>query len=263
MSKQLRSLSEADLKSVAAALRAGRLSSPFTSAALQRFVGNSRSTEVASELERLGQSGFTNETLAQTLELVAQDRCDRPSVEDIVDLVTTGPEARGVTNRDTSVVVRELFASAQKSVLVAGFAVYQGRVVFEALADRMLDQSELNVRLILDIQRAPGETTSTSELIRRFVDRFRRQQWPKDRPMPEVYFDPRSLELSNEKRTSMHAKSVIVDGQHVFISSANFTEAAQERNIEVGLLVHSATIASQLTHFFDAMLAENLLQQIL
>jgi hypothetical protein len=44
----------------------------------------------------------------------------------MIDLVTTGPEPGGITNRDTSVVVRELFAHAKESVLVVGYAVYQG-----------------------------------------------------------------------------------------------------------------------------------------
>ena len=35
----------------------------------------------------------------------------------------------------------------------------------------------------------------------------------------------------------MHAKCVVADSRHVFVSSANFTEAAQERNVEIGLLL--------------------------
>jgi phosphatidylserine/phosphatidylglycerophosphate/cardiolipin synthase-like enzyme len=53
---------------------------------------------------------------------------------------------------------------------------------------------------------------------------------------------------------SLHAKCIVVDGKHVFISSANFTEAAQERNIEVGLLVQSRAVAERVCRFFDALL---------
>jgi hypothetical protein len=61
----------------------------------------------------------------------------------VIDLVTTGPEARTSAHRDTSVVVRELFVNAEHSVLIAGYAVYQGQRVFQALADRMLAKPEL------------------------------------------------------------------------------------------------------------------------
>ena len=41
-------------------------------------------------------------------------------------------------NRSTAVVVSELFREAEHSVLVAGYAVYQGQRVFQALGDRMV-----------------------------------------------------------------------------------------------------------------------------
>jgi phosphatidylserine/phosphatidylglycerophosphate/cardiolipin synthase-like enzyme len=61
----------------------------------------------------------------------------------------------------------------------------------------------------------------------------------------------------------LHAKCVVVDGEAVFISSANFTEAAQERNIEMGLLVHSDWLAQRVTRHFDALLAAKLVEPAL
>ena len=63
-----------------------------------------------------------------------------------------------------------------------------------------------------------------------------------------------SMITQNGKPGSLHAKCIVVDGEHVFVSSANFTEAAQERNIEVGLLVQSRAVADRVCRFFDALL---------
>jgi phosphatidylserine/phosphatidylglycerophosphate/cardiolipin synthase-like enzyme len=145
----------------------------------------------------------------------------------------------GAVNRDTSVVIRDLFANAKQTVLVAGYAVYQGHKVFQALAERMLEIPSLSVRLFLDIQRPHGDRTSSAELIRRFAARFRQSQWPRDCTLPEIYFDPRSLETEADKRASLHAKTVVVDSRYLFVSSANFTEAANLRNIEVGVAIDS------------------------
>jgi len=41
-------------------------------------------------------------------------------------------------------------------------------------------------------------------------------------------------------------------GRTAFVSSANFTEAAQERSIEVGALVRSPIVAERLTNFLMA-----------
>ena len=46
-------------------------------------------------------------------------------------------------------------------------------------------------------------------------------------------------------RASLHAKVVVVDHIKLFLTSANFTEVAQQRNIEMGLLSHAAYLAKQ------------------
>jgi phosphatidylserine/phosphatidylglycerophosphate/cardiolipin synthase-like enzyme len=257
MSAELSSISDSDLRALAAALRSGRLSPPFTAVAVRRFVSTHAADAVAREINALGLQGLSASHIAVTLELVLRDRSHRVVPE--VDLVTTGPEDSASAIRDTAVVVRELFASANESVLVAGYAVYRGHKVFQALADRMQQCPDLRVDMYFDIRRRPGDTSGASVLAQYFVDHFRRYEWPVDRPLPSLYFDPRSLDLSLEKRACLHAKCVVVDRQRVFISSANFTEAAHDRNIEVGLLVRSEVIASQLTAHFNALLASGVL----
>lgn len=68
-----------------------------------------------------------------------------------------------------------------------------------------------------------------------------------------MFYDPRSLELAAEKRACLHAKCVVVDRRAVFVSSANFTEAAQERNIEVGLLIRSPALAEGIVRHFEML----------
>jgi phosphatidylserine/phosphatidylglycerophosphate/cardiolipin synthase-like enzyme len=191
---------------------------------------------------------------ACTLELLAS-ALSRPSIGDLIDLVMTGPPIVGQGNRDTSVVVSDLFRTAEETILVAGYAVYQGEKVFHALVERMTELPALKVRMYLDIQRKPGDTSSSLEIVRRFVHRFQSEEWPLGMPCPEIFYDPRALSPDRSKRAALHAKCVVADREHVFVSSANFTEAAQERNVEVGLLVHSKSAAERLTHFFDALSA--------
>ncbi|MGA7566750.1 MAG: hypothetical protein WBW53_11885, partial [Terriglobales bacterium] len=77
-----------------------------------------------------------------------------------MDLVTTGPETGGVANRSTAVVVSELFREAEHTVLVAGYAVYQGQRVFQALGNRMVQHPKLETRMFLDVPRKQGDTSS-------------------------------------------------------------------------------------------------------
>ncbi len=53
---------------------------------------------------------------------------------------------------------------------------------------------DLQVRLFFDIARSNRDTTASSELIRQFIDRFQRDNWPADAPVPQLFFDSRSLD---------------------------------------------------------------------
>lgn len=258
MSKLLARLSDADLRTLASALRSGRVTFPLAAIALQRIIPSQLADDAAQGIEALIAAGMTPPQVAVVLDLIVRDRADRTLPEGVVDLVTTGPDGVGA-NRDTGVVVRELFANATKSVLVAGYAVYQGQLVFQALAHRLQQNPSLRVSMFLDIQRSAGDTSVPLDLVRRFADRFKRQQWPESCPIPDLFYDPRSLDLAQEKRACLHAKCVVVDEEKVFVSSANFTEAAQLRNIEVGVLIESPATANQITAFFTGLVGQRLL----
>ena len=226
---------------------------------LYRYLAAELIDPVVAESQRLYQAGMTAPQLALLLAALADDRAARPVLTEALDLAVTGPEAPSVALRDTVVVVRELFAQAQQSVLVVGYAVHQGRSVFRALAERMEQRPGLNVRLCLHVPRPWGDQTAAEVLLQRFAERFKTQEWPGSR-WPAVYYDPRSLELDAGKRASLYAKCVVVDRQVAFVSSANFTEAAQERNIEVGVLLRVPALAEQISRHFQALIEAGVLR---
>jgi phosphatidylserine/phosphatidylglycerophosphate/cardiolipin synthase-like enzyme len=209
-------------------------------------------------LQQLYEEGMQLQHLALLAEVIVQTRRRQPQEADLVDLVWTGPEAPGAANRDTGVVVRELFGAAEEDVLVAGFAVYQGREVFKRLAERMSERPSLRVRFFLDVHREPGDTSFAEEVLRRFAQRFQTYEWPGGR-LPELYYDPRSLNLEAAKRSSLHAKCIVVDRRIAFVTSANFTEAAQTRNIEIGALIRCERFAARLIGHFETLVDAGLL----
>ena len=251
MKEALLSLPPSDLRTLSAGIRSGRLSEPYPVSSVGRFLKNSVCAGASDGLLALAGTGMSPIALASALDLVASALESRPALHDAVDVVTTTPDTTRIANRDTGVVVSELFRKARTSVLVAGYAVYQGKRVFRALAERMKEQPSLDVRMFLDIQRSVGDTSATEEVVRRFIHRFRTNEWPAEAPVPQIFYDPRSLSPDRNERAALHAKCIVVDGAEVFVSSANFTEAAQQRNIEVGLLLHSPIVAGRLCGFFD------------
>ena len=117
--------------------------------------------------------------------------------------------------------------------------------------------------MFLNVKRGPGNTSKNEELIAAIGRRFRTQHWPVGHPVPEVYFDPRSLALDPADKAVSHAKCVVIDGSIAFVSSANFTEAAQIRNIEIGVLIRSRPVSERLVNFFFTMITGGVLKRAL
>jgi hypothetical protein len=254
-------LTDADLTALAAAIRSGRLTPPFTPVSVRRYCATPQAPAAAAQLQQLYEEGMQSPHLTLLIEVIVRTRRGQPQEADLVDLVWTGPEAPGTAIRETGVVVRELFGRAETDVLVAGFAIYQGREVFKRLAERMSERPCLRVRFFLDVHREPGDTLLAEEVLRRFALKFQTHEWPGGR-LPEVYYDPRSLNLEVAKRSSLHAKFIVVDRQVAFVTSANFTEAAQTRNIEVGALIRCERFADRLAKHFMTLVDAGVLETL-
>ena len=252
----IRALSTKSLNDLAAALREERLTQA-TSVVAVRCAVPAISEAAAVEVTSLLALGLGVHHAALLLDALRAEQARR---RDAVELVTSGPDIIGST-RDTGVVLRGLFAEAERRVLVVGFAVHQGREIFAVLANRMRERPDLAVRLCLDVRRAAGDTTRDDALLRRFADRFLRHEWPGPR-LPKVFYDPRSLTVNETSRASLHAKCVVVDGTKAFIGSANFTEAAQLRNIEVGVVVDRPETAAAVEGHFEALIVYRHLRRL-
>jgi len=212
--------------------------------------GASDCLEALEQMERAGISGASAAAWIRSVD-EATSRRPRP------DLVWSGPEVPGLHARDTRRVFDELLGSAEQSIWASTYAFFDGARAFKVLAERMDERAELAVTLLLNIQRKHGDTTATEQLVRKFADRFWKTDWPGS-SRPRVFYDPRALEIDKPGGV-LHAKAFVVDGEAVFVTSANFTEAALDRNIELGLLVRDRTLAASITTHFGTLIDQGLL----
>ncbi len=257
-------LSRPALVGLAAALETGRLHSPYSMPTLANHVPKGLCREVMDELNRMSAMGVSPAHIAYTLNLLAAERAAVQQMHDRVELAWTGQEITGSLSRDTAVVVRELFNTAKRSVLISSYAIDRGekaRALFEGLANRMDNYPSLRVRMFLNVQRPYGNDEPETVLLKRFTDIFRRDIWVGNR-LPEVFYDPRALEKGTDTKACLHAKCVVVDEERLLITSANFTEAAHERNLEAGVLLADLAVAKAVCSQFENLIARSKLKQI-
>lgn len=240
-----------------AALESGLLAAPYSPASIRSVLALPEGAEAVAlaliDLQKLGIAGAAAAAWIRTVEQ-ATERVPRP------DLVWSGPEVPGLHARDTRRVYEELLGSAERSVWASTYAFFDGPRAFEVLAHRMSACAELRVTLLLNIQRKRGDTTAADQLARRFTDRFWATDWP-GTVRPRVFYDPRALELDRPAGV-LHAKAVVVDDEAVFVTSANLTEAALDRNIELGLLVRDRALAASVSSHFRSLIDNGLLRPL-
>ena len=241
---------------LALALESGLLAPPYSPVAVRATVGGEHQDallQVLREWERIGVAPAAGAVWLRSLARAAE-RAPAP------DFVWTGPEVAGLHARDTRRVYDELVGAARRSIWVCSYAFFDGPRAFATLAERLDANPQLEVTLLLNIERRRGDTSAAESLVRRFADRFWGAAWPGG-ARPRVYYDPRSV-ADDGPAGVLHAKTVVADGEAVFVTSANLTEAAFDRNIELGLLVRDRTLAETAALHFRTLIERGLLRPL-
>jgi phosphatidylserine/phosphatidylglycerophosphate/cardiolipin synthase-like enzyme len=229
----LRGVSTATIEQLRAGIASGHLRTPVDRASL---VG----VGVKHQLDAIdgALAGHRTAACLAILDVALAEREDRrPAPE----LVWTGPEGSSSTARDTAVVLRELFEGARESVILAGYSFDHAREVLAPLHATMRDRG-VDARFFVDVPQIERSADAGAHLARH-LGAFRSENWPFGEPRPRLYYDKRAL-VPGPPWSSLHAKCVVIDGARAFVSSANFTQRGQERNIEVGVLIDDAGFAS-------------------
>ena len=254
--KLIRSLPAGVLGSMAQALKGGRLKPPYTAFTVAEWVPQAIRESLASELLSLETSGFTATTLSITLEALAEDAAARQRAIDQVQLVWTSPDEEGPHVRDTSVVVRQLLSEARQSLWISTYSIFNGQETFLPIEKAWSFRPELDVVLILNVP--PAEDAAVAK----YANAFWKYHWPWARK-PAVFYDPRGPGKPPMAPACQHSKCILVDGATAFITSANFTESAHERNIELGVLFReNPRLAESIRAKFESLIQNGFLKPL-
>lgn len=248
----LTEISTDDLQQLADALADGR-----ASVATLGFSGFAHLKDALAPFQPL-----PREALLAVVRAVLAER--RATGASSVELVWSGADAGPSYARYTNVVVPELIDRATQHITLAGYSFDQRSGIFEGL-HRALAERGVRVRMFIDVHQMHqrmkqqlmsdrrfsrldplrlAEEAGTAAYAREVIGLFLEICWPFDGVRPEIFYDPRSADST--AHASLHAKCLVVDHEQALITSANFTDRGQTRNIEVGVLVRDRGYARAL-----------------
>jgi phosphatidylserine/phosphatidylglycerophosphate/cardiolipin synthase-like enzyme len=243
------------------ALSGGTLRHGFSRQALLPFAGD-QAGEVEQALRSLAAAGFNLTTAALLCESLARALAERDATERSIQLVLSGPEVAGTPVVDTRTTVLSLFEEANEEVMISSYVFHEAAEFFQRLAEKHDADPNFRVTFIVDLtHRREASNQPLSLVAQSFAANFQKKHWPGQRA-PEIWHDPRGFAAVESGGGVLHAKTVIVDRKTAFITSANFTGAAQSRNIEAGILLRQPRTAARLHAYFSGLIATAVLRRV-
>ncbi|MBR1214598.1 DISARM system phospholipase D-like protein DrmC [Bradyrhizobium sp. JYMT SZCCT0180] len=173
--------------------------------------------------------------------------------EQHIELLWSGPSpANQISVRRIDQALYDLIANAKRDILLVTFAAAK----IERLTGGLQKASKAGarIRLILEFE-GSSEGQLSYDALRAFPAALIQ--------VSEIYHWPVDKRERNQagRPGKLHAKVAIVD-DIALVSSANLTDDAFNRNLEVGLLVKNAELLVTVNRYFDSLIAAGTLGRL-
>jgi len=170
--------------------------------------------------------------------------------QETVEMVWTGPLTGIVASRHTEQVLHEVINSAKSKLFIVSFVAYDIEPVIKAL------QEAINRKVTIDILLESSKNHGGK------VDIDSAKSFKKKIPLANLYAWNSELKSPEKWKGAVHAKCAVADGKLAFITSANLTMAAMEKNMELGVLIREGDLPKQLEKHLNALVDTNIIMVI-
>ena len=158
-----------------------------------------------------------------------------------LEVVWSGPTPKGALGRTTWAVLGEVVENAHEYIYAATYSAGSGAPAIKVLRGA-IDRG-IKVTCVVDNHHRP----EAIDILRNELGGARLLGLVKG----ATQFAP-----------MMHAKFIVVDGHSTFLTSANFSNIAVDKSLEVGLFVHNSFVAHQFKRRIEDLLDDGLLESI-
>ena len=163
----------------------------------------------------------------------------RAKGEQEIELVWTGPSSKLIATRKTEQALLQVIDAAESRLFITSFVAYDIASIMKAL-ERALERG-VRVSMLLEASDAHGGAVSIDAIARM------KSALPTAKLFSWVDKDE---EFRGGK---VHAKVAVADETFCFISSANLTGHAMEKNMEAGVLIRGGATPCSLHRHLEAL----------
>ncbi len=168
-----------------------------------------------------------------------------------VELVWTGPKTGLIPTRQTEQVLIEVIDSARLDLFLVTYVFYRASGITRALNAALKRGAAVRILLESSIEQGGAIKGDSIGGMREAV------------PGATIYiWDPAARRPSGTAAgAAVHAKCAVADEKLAFITSANLTSAAMERNMELGLLIRQGDVPRRLREHLGALISTKVIAE--
>ena len=232
----------------AIASRVRRTESQKASAALIGIVGTPVASGVVDQLVEAWQATTVSADELASMLLAASHVFIKASAEQSTELVWTGPTTPFVSARRTEQALLQVINAAETTMFITSFVAYDVSGIVKALNEA--SNRGVIISMLLESSMDHGGSINIDVIgkMRMLVPPAQLFAW---RDKAEPFLDGR-----------VHAKVAVADGGMCFITSANLTGYAMEKNMEVGVLITGGHIPRLLDQHLRSLVDTNVVTAV-
>lgn len=235
-------------KVLAIANRIRKADASLATGSLSSVVGTPAAAVVVDQLVDVWRTtAVSAEELALML-LAASHAFTKAVNQQSTELVWTGPTTPFVSARRTEQALLQVINAATHSLFITSFVTYDVSTIVRALNEAA--KRGVLISMLLELAQAQGGNVSINgiERMRVLVPLARLFAWhDKDKSFHEG---------------SVHAKVAVADTRLCFITSANLTGYAMEKNMEAGVLISGGDIPRMLNKHLQSLVDTRVILQV-
>ena len=223
----------------AIAARVRRTDARKAASTLPSMVGTPVASTVVEQLATAWQNTEVGSDELASMLLAASHVHTKAASEQSTELVWTGPTTPFVSARRTEQALLQVINSAEQSLFITSFVAYDVSTIVKAL--NAANDRGVAISMLLELSQEHGGSITFDAIgkMRTLVPAANLYAW---RDKADPFSDGR-----------VHAKVAVADGRMCFITSANLTGHALEKNMEAGVLIAGGSIPNLLFEHLRAL----------
>lgn len=239
-------VSQEKVQAIASRIR--RTDADKAAAALSGVVGTPAASGVVEQLVDAWRAATVSPSELASMLLAASHVFTKAASEQSTELVWTGPTTPFVSARRTEQALLQVINAADQTLFITSFVAYDVSTIVKAL--NVASDRGVAISMLLELSQDHGGSITFDAIgkMRALVPSARLYAW---RDKADPFSDGR-----------VHAKAAVADGHTCFITSANLTGFAMERNMEAGLLVSGGRVPRALDEHLRALVAMKIVSPV-